>query len=397
MSGATRSERGLVAAVFICFAGTFFIMPFLPLYVQELGDFDVATTALWSGAIIGITPLISGASAPFWGMMADRFGRRLMLQRSLFGFAICLGALGLATEPWHLLAIRTFEGIFGGFMTSAVALVSTTSSTERLSIGIGRLHAARVLGMAAGPLPGGLMAEYAGYRAACFVTMAMLFVAFFIVTFTTKETVRRPAITDASTPLPRLREIVATASFVSIFAAVFVTRMAERTFDPVLPLLVAQSRAGTAAGAAIATSVITTAGLIASSAAAVLIGYIASEENRSRFLLIILFLTAFSFAPIVYFTGWSWLLGVRVATGILLGASMTLAVSIAATDTPLERRSAALGIIGSATSCGSSCGVLLAGILSTVTLTLVFAANCVLILISALLLLWAKGWRTRGA
>lgn len=397
MSGATRSERGLVAAVFICFAGTFFIMPFLPLYVQELGDFDTATTVLWSGAIIGITPLISGVSAPFWGMMADRFGRRLMLQRSLFGFAICLGALGLATEPWHLLAIRTCEGIFGGFMTSAVALISTESTTERLSIGIGRLHAARVLGMAAGPLPGGLIAEYAGYRVACFVTMAMLFVAFFIVTFTTKETVKRTAITDAGTPLPRLREIVATASFISIFAAVFVTRMAERTFDPVLPLLVADTSVGITAGAAIATSIITTVGLIASSAAAVLIGYVATDGNRARILLVVLFLTALSFAPIVYFTSWNWLLGARLATGILLGASMTLAVSLAATDTPLERRSAALGIIGSATSYGSSCGVVLAGVLSTISLTLIFAANCVLILLSAFLLLWAKGRRTRGA
>ena len=161
MSTSTRNERGLVATVFVCFAGTYFLMPFIPLYVQELGGFDAPTTALLSGMILGATPLVSGIVAPFWGMLADRFGRRIMLQRSLFGFALCLGAMGLATEPWHLLAIRAVEGLFGGFMASAAALISTTSPPERVSIGIGRTHAARVLGMAAGPVPGGLMADYA--------------------------------------------------------------------------------------------------------------------------------------------------------------------------------------------------------------------------------------------
>lgn len=391
MSKATQNEIWLIVTVLICFAGTFFFIPFMPLYVQELGGFDVATTALWSGLILGATPLVSGIAAPFWGMLADRYGRRIMLQRSLFGFTLCLAAMGLATEPWHLLVIRGVEGIFGGFMASAAALISTTSPTERVSIGIGRIHAARVLGMAAGPIPGGLIADLAGYRVACFAAAALVAVAFFIVTFFTNETVRNFKKAAGEVALPSLRNVVITGSFLAIFLAVFVTRMAERSFDPVLPLLVAQTVGD--AGAAAATSAIVAAGLVASSVAAVVTGHLVRAADRGRILILVLFLTALAFAPIPLSSDWGYLLACRIVVGILLGASLTLGMSIAATDTPIERRSAALGIIGSGSSYGSSLGFILAGVLSPISLTLIFFADAILILVSGALLLWARGWR----
>ena len=336
-------------------------------------------------------PLVSGIVAPFWGMLADRFGRRIMLQRSLFGFAVCLGAMGLATEPWHLLAIRAVEGLFGGFMASAAALISTTSPPERVSIGIGRTHAARVLGMAAGPIPGGLMADYAGYRPACFAAMAFAFAAFVIVTLFTRETVRR-ALQDATTEIVSLRRVITSGAFLSVFGAILVTRMAERTFDPVLPLLVAQTTDGTAVASA--TSAIAASGLLASGVAAAVIGHLVAGK-ASRTLFILLVLTAAAFAPIAFIPGWWPLLGFRIATGLLLGASFTIALSLVALETPLERRSAALGIIGSGSSYGSALGFFLAGILSPISLTSVFLADSLLILAAAVLFALGRGWLRR--
>ena len=58
-------------------------MPFLPLYFQQLGVQDVGEIALWSGLSLGVTPALTALLSPFWGRLADRFGRKIMVERSL--------------------------------------------------------------------------------------------------------------------------------------------------------------------------------------------------------------------------------------------------------------------------------------------------------------------------
>ena len=53
-----------------------------------------------------MTGLSLTLTAPIWGSLADRFGRKLMLMRSLWGGALLVAAMAFATEPAHLLAIR---------------------------------------------------------------------------------------------------------------------------------------------------------------------------------------------------------------------------------------------------------------------------------------------------
>ena len=104
---AARTEFAVAAATFIWFAGTYFVTPFLPLYVQKLGDFSLQETALWTGVSLALTPLVAGALAPAWGMLADRYGRKLLIQRSLLGFTLCLGLMGIAQTPLQLMIIRS--------------------------------------------------------------------------------------------------------------------------------------------------------------------------------------------------------------------------------------------------------------------------------------------------
>ena len=59
---------------FAAFLGLGFALPFLPLFVQELGVHDTADAAQWAGVLIGVGPLLAGLLAPFWGGQADRHG-----------------------------------------------------------------------------------------------------------------------------------------------------------------------------------------------------------------------------------------------------------------------------------------------------------------------------------
>ena len=79
-------------------------MPFLPLYFQLLGLSDVGEIALWSGLSLGVTPALTALLSPFWGRLADRYGRKIMVERSLFSFVIVMAAMAFVTRPWHVFA-----------------------------------------------------------------------------------------------------------------------------------------------------------------------------------------------------------------------------------------------------------------------------------------------------
>ena len=65
-----------VAMVFAVFTGFAFVLPFLPLYVRELGVASPSAAALWAGVLIGVAPLLAGLLAPVWGRLADRHGHK---------------------------------------------------------------------------------------------------------------------------------------------------------------------------------------------------------------------------------------------------------------------------------------------------------------------------------
>ena len=88
----------VTAATFIGFTGFTLVMPFLPLYFQQLGVTDVGEIALWSGLSLGVTPAITALMAPLWGRLADRVGRKIMIERSLASFVIVMAAMGFVTE-----------------------------------------------------------------------------------------------------------------------------------------------------------------------------------------------------------------------------------------------------------------------------------------------------------
>ena len=373
-----RTQLAVASAVFVWFAGTNFVLPFLPLYVQELGDFDAATAAVWSGVIFAIAPLMSGLTSPVWGMVADRFGAKLALQRSLIGFTICLGAMGLATEPWHLLAARAGMGIVGGFVSAALALVSTTSPEEEIARGVGRVQSARVLGLAIGPLPGGVLADAVGFRAACFVSVAGGIVAFLVVTLLASDHGRATFEARRKARTGGRREML-TPAFLAILVVVLVTRLVERTFDPILPLVVADVGAG-GLGVATATAVIATSGLVATALASSAMGRAANRVDKERAQLVSLLALALICAPLAFVSGLWQLLVLRILAGAALGTTITLAFSTSAGESSVEQRGLTMGVLGTGVSIGSSSGFFLAGALAPISLTLVFAVDSVLTL-----------------
>src|SRR5690348_10024911 len=153
-----RNVWALALCVFIAFVGFQFFSPFLPLYVRELGVTDPARIALWSGVLSAVTPAVSGLLAPLFGRLADRFGRKMMLIRSLAGFIVIIGAMGLVTSVEQLLVARVLQGLFAGFSPMAMAVASVSAPREKVSVAIARVQGAQLLSVAIGPAAGGFVA-----------------------------------------------------------------------------------------------------------------------------------------------------------------------------------------------------------------------------------------------
>src|SRR5262245_16228638 len=83
-----RTTWVAAATQFVTLIGFGLSMPFLPLYLQELGVEDRAAVAIWSGIMVGSAAIAMAFVSPIWGSLADRYGRKLMLVRSMLGGAV---------------------------------------------------------------------------------------------------------------------------------------------------------------------------------------------------------------------------------------------------------------------------------------------------------------------
>ena len=132
-----RNQAAVTIATFIGFTGFTLVMPFLPLYFEQLGVHDPAEIAIWSGVSLGVTPAITAVMAPIWARFADRFGRKLMVARSLASFVVIMSLMAFVQAPWQVLALRAIQGLFAGYGPIAMAMAAESAPPEQVATAIG--------------------------------------------------------------------------------------------------------------------------------------------------------------------------------------------------------------------------------------------------------------------
>jgi MFS family permease len=162
-------------------------MPFLPLYVQVLGVEDRASVALWSGIIAGSAAIPMALMAPVWGALADRYGRKAMLVRSLLGGAALVAAMGFVGDVWQLLVLRLLQGGVTGSQSAASALVAAAAPARHVGFALGLVNTAVQLGNSIGPALGGLMVGGLGFRGSFVLGGILLALGGFMVLFWVDE------------------------------------------------------------------------------------------------------------------------------------------------------------------------------------------------------------------
>jgi len=150
----------LMATAFVDMIGAVMILPLIPFYAEALGA---------SGFVIGV--LISAfsiaqlVSAPVWGRLSDRYGRRPVLVVALAISALSYIVFAFAQSLWLLFLSRAVQGVGGGTVGVVQAYVADASRPEERAKGLGWLTAATSLGAIVGPALGSALAAVWGRSA----------------------------------------------------------------------------------------------------------------------------------------------------------------------------------------------------------------------------------------
>ncbi|MGB9664625.1 MAG: MFS transporter, partial [Ignavibacteria bacterium] len=172
---------------FIAMLGMSMVVPFLPLYIRELGLINQQQVAKWSGFVFSGPFLFSFLLVPVWGFLGDRYGRKLMVIRALFGLAIAQILIGLSQNVYHLLIGRLIQGLMSGFVPAAMALVASTTPKEKTGYALGLLQTATSGGTVIGPFVGGFLADHIGIRPIFFITASLCLISALLVILKVRE------------------------------------------------------------------------------------------------------------------------------------------------------------------------------------------------------------------
>jgi MFS family permease len=387
-----RNVWALTLIVFVAFVGFQFFSPFLPLYVWELGVTDPGRIALWSGVLAAVTPAVSGFLAPLFGRLADRFGRKLMLMRSLAGFTIIIAAMGLVTSVEQLLAARVLQGLFAGFTPMAMAVASVSAPREKVPTAIGMVQSAQLLSAAVGPAAGGYVASHFGIRYAFFVTAAMCALALIGLVFLFSEVA--PAASGTRQPPPRLplRDVFAYPHFPVILVMLVIAQFLDRGLALLVPLQVA-ALPGVPAIAATSGLIISVAA-VAATVSANVAARLSRDVAPARLLTLGLVLGAPLCGAMAFVHGWPTLLVLRALVGVALGGAITLAYTLGASVVPGDNRGAAFGWLALGVQIGTAASPLVTGAMAAASLPGTFVVFGGLALAGAALLAFgARGLR----
>lgn len=307
--------------LYICWFGAFttaagisLVIPFLPLYIEELGIHDIASIEKWSGAAFGATFLLAAVFSPIWGILADLKGRKLMLLRASFGTAIIMSLMGLVQNVYQLVALRLLMGAVSGYISAATILVATQTPREHAGWALGTLSTGLVGGAMLGPLLGGYLVEIMGIRHIFFVTGVFGFIAFLITFFFVSEDFK-PVLKAKEAKSSVWKRISNPKVIWALFLTTFMLQFANLSIEPIVTVYVKQLLKNTTHIALIAGLVVAASGF-ANVLAAARIGKISDRVGPQKVLIVSLVIAATVFIPQAYVKNVWQLVFLRFAQGI---------------------------------------------------------------------------------
>lgn len=369
----------------VCLLGSFttivamtLILPFLPLYIEQLGETDHAAIVQWSGVAYGATFFTAALVAPLWGRLADLYGRKLMLIRASLGMAVAMSLMGMATEVWQLIVLRLLTGLLGGYASGSTVLVATQTPKTRTGWALGTLASGIMAGNLVGPLIGGGLPPLIGIRQTFWLAGGVIFITFLATSFFIKEE-RRPPKTKADRQGGGWASIPDKRPVIVMLLAGMLLMLANMSIEPIITVYVAQLVDDPAHITMIA-GIVMSAAALGSILSASRLGKLADRVGHWNVIVAALAISALLLIPQAFVTqGWQ-LIVLRFLMGLSLGGLLPCITSVIRHNVPDNVAGNILGYATSSQYAGQVVGPLAGGFIGGhYGMRAVFLGTCIML------------------
>jgi DHA1 family multidrug resistance protein-like MFS transporter len=378
-----QNQVAVTAASFVGFTGFTLVMPFLASYIQDLGVSDVGEVALWTGLTLGVTPALSGMCAPLWGRVGDRFGNKILLQRSLVGCVIVMGFMAYAAQPWHLFALRAIQGLVGGYGPLTISMVAMSAPAEQMARAIGSVQTAQRIGPAIGPVLGGVLAAAVGLRNAFLVSAAVYAGAFLMVTlmYTEPSRVQRQ---PGESGRVSFGTVLAFENFVLLMLVIFGLQVVDRSLGPVLLLHVTELGYSPRDAAVLVGTLFSVLAICAAGGNQLAAALLKRATTRAVIAGSVLVAGA-SLAVFALVESVPLMTLTIAAFGAAIGTALTTTFTAAGSVVPREAHGVGFGFLSSASLIGSAISPVLSGLVAAQSIRVVFLSGSVILALLVLM------------
>jgi DHA1 family multidrug resistance protein-like MFS transporter len=215
------------------------VQPVMPLFLPDLGVSSDSAVDMWAGVLAAATSFVAIFTAPFWGNLSDRYGRKLMVLRSTLGIAVFTMLMGLAQSPWHMLALRAGMGALAGFSSASVIMVATQVPEKRMGYSLGWMSSGQLVGSLVGPLIGGVIADVTGSYRLPFFVAGVIGLGAFLMTLLVPEQFTKPAESSRKAGLiASLAALLRAGGLLPVIMVMMMGQFATQAVGPVVTLFV---------------------------------------------------------------------------------------------------------------------------------------------------------------
>lgn len=338
-----------------------FGLPFLAFYIQDLGVTDPGEVRMYTGILNTVCGLASAVGTPIWGMLADRFGKKLMLLRAICCAMLIIAGMGMVTQVNQLILLRFAQGLFTGTVTAAAILVVAGTPNAHLTYALGLLSSSTFIGTSIGPVIGGLVAETVGYRNSFYLGALLMLANFFIVLLAVHDNPAAPG--EEAAPRTgqrfRVREIITPPLLILATALLFLT-VARSIFTPFLALYVQEIRSQIA-GASGVTGMISGVVALMTALSGLILGRWADWFSKRKLLMVLLAAGAAVSLPLPLVANLWLFTAVFALLFLIIGGIEPIITAISSESASRSRQGAILGLLGFVSSLGFALAPLLGG------------------------------------
>lgn len=368
----------LWVAQFFAMIGMTGVLPFLPLYVRELGV-SPDETSLWSGFIVAAPFATAALLTPVWGALGDRYGQKLMVMRAVAGLGLTVAAMGFATTVWVLLALRILQGAVSGFVASTNAFVSAQTPTEHAGYALGTLQTSISAGAIVGPLLGGAISDAFGFQAVFFVVGGLCTLSFLTVYLgVTEQPLRSTG--RSGRVLKNLVYVRNDPTLRRVLLILLIGQTGVVLTSPIFPYYLEQLGAPSQNLGTLAGMVVSLVGL-GTIASASWWGRRSDRYGYSATMRIATLVVAAGMLAQVVVPSYEWIIPIRAVIGLAVGALLPLSYSELTRRAPVANRGGIMGLASSASLLGNLLGPMLcAGFATIIPLQFIFVVSASFIL-----------------